>query len=938
MIRLALIALLFAILVLSYPLSNLYTEWQWLTELKQPRVFTTTVGAKLTLFFGFGILFFLIAYFNFWLAQKLNAGRARPRMVDLERANLSRMARQASGVLAVAAAAGLAVLSGIAASHRWSDYLLFTHAGTFGVNDPVFGQDVGFFVFRLPFLSFLLNWLIFTLAVTAIGSALIHYSDGALDFLANSVPTFAPYVRKHLLALVGVLALVFACNYMLARYNVLYSDNGPFFGAGYTDLHARLPALTFQMIFMAVTGILCIANIWYGRPFRLPLVGLAAWMIVTLGGGGLYPWFLQRFTVVPNQYNREKAYIARDIEFTRRAYGLDRIKEQPFTGADPLTASVLSANRASIENIRLWDWPQLALVYTAKQAVQTYYRFVLPTATSRTAYDYNIDVDRYQVNNRPRQVILAPRELVIDALPAQAQTWQNQRLQYTHGYGAVASPVNEVDSDGLPRYFVSDVPVQSRVPSMKVARPQIYFGELASNYAFVHTRQVEFDYPAKEGIRSTEYAGTGGVPLSSTLSRALWSLRLGDTNMLLSSDLTPKSRILYRRNIRDRVAALAPFLEWDYDPYMVIHEGKLVWLLDAYTTTHRYPYSQPTIMPAARGQLASRFNYIRNAVKATVDAYDGTVTLYVADSTDPIIKVWSRIFPGLLIPLDQMPASLREHVRYPEDLFRIQREVLTTYHMSDPAVYYRKDDAWEIPSSSAPGNNDERRFSGPVQDAIDPYYMIMRLPGESEDKFVLMTPFSPLNRPNIAAWMSAKCDPSEYGELLLYRFPKTTPVNGPQQIMAQINAQNDIARHISLLDQRGSRVSFGNLLAIPIQSSLLYAVPLYVQASATSAPTPEINQVILATGDRIVMRPTLDEAVAALGEGTAAVSEGQPAGPGRPTPAAPSTQSGAPASTPELIRRANEAYRRARQQQQEYNRTLDELGRALEGLQKGSGR
>ena len=686
LIRLALAAVLLGLLILSFPLANVYTEWQWLNELKQPRVFTTTLAARLTLFFGFGILFFLIAYFNFWLAQKMNAGRPRPRMVDVERANLSRIARQASGILALLAAIALALLSGFAASQRWSDYLLFTHAGTFGVNDPVFGQDVGFFVFRLPFLSFLVNWLLFTLAVTAIGVAIIHYGDGALDVLANSMPTFAPYVRRHLLALAGAFALGLSINFALSRYQVLFTANGPFFGAGYTDLHARLPALTFQVIFMAITGILCIANIWYGRPFRLPMVGLTAWLLVMIAGSVLYPVFVQRFTVVPNQFNRERPYIARDIEFTRRAYGLDRVKEQPFTGTDPLTSRALAANRSSIENIRLWDWPQLALVYTAKQAVQTYYRFVLPNAGYRSPYDYNIDVDRYRVNGRLRQVILAPRELALEALPAQAQTWQNQRLQYTHGYGVVASPVNEVDSDGLPRYFVSGIPVQSKAPELKVDRPQIYFGELTSDYAFVHTRQREFDYPAKEGIRETLYDGQGGAPLGSTLSRFAWSVRLGDANMVLSSDLTERSRILYRRNIRDRVGSLAPFLRWDSDPYMVIHEGRLVWLMDGYTVSSRYPYAQPTAIGAGQGPGTFRFNYIRNAVKATVDAYDGAVTLYIADQADPIIKVWARIYPGLFIPLDQMPAGLRAHVRYPEDLFRIQREVFTTYHMADPAV------------------------------------------------------------------------------------------------------------------------------------------------------------------------------------------------------------------------------------------------------------
>jgi len=936
--RYAILIALLLLLLFGYQINALYTDSLWFAELGQSDVFRTIIGTKVLLFFGFGLLFFLLCYLNLWLAERLNMARPRPRVIDMEQEQFSLIARRIAHWGALAGSVLLSFLVAANAVTHWAEYLQFTHAGRFGQNDPVFHKDVGFYVFRLPFLAYLQGWFLFTLIVTTLGTAAIYYSDRAVDLLAGSIPTIATHARRHLLALLGAIAVVYAIGFVLGRYDLLYSDHGSFYGAGYTDLHARLPALNLQAVFMLLTGVLCFVNIWKGRPFRLPLVGLAAWVVVSLLAGGVWPGVMERFTVVPNQFGMEKPYIEHDMAFTRRAYGLDQVKAQPFGGTGRLTAENLAAERATIDNIRLWDWPQLAQIYTVKQALRTYYRFDLPSGTSRTTSDYNIDVDRYDFGKGQQQVMLAARELSQDDLPPQARTWQNLRLQYTHGYGVVMSPVHEVDEEGLPTYFLSQIPVQSTIPGFNVTRPQIYYGELTRDHVFVDTKQNEFDYPSGEGNKETRYEGKGGVPLSGTLRRLAWAVRLGDTNLLLSDDLTSESRILYRRNIRERVLALAPFLNWDNDPYLVVENGRLVWIMDAYTLTSRYPYSRPFSVGTRAGDRTQIFNYIRNSVKAVVDAYDGTVTLYVSDPNDPILKTWTRVFPGLFTPMEQMPPTQRAHIRYPEDLFRIQRDIFTLYHISDPRVYYGREDVWEVPLDPTPPDDDPLTTRFTTQARMLPYFVNMRLPGEKETEFLIMTPFTPLQKPNMAAWMCGRCDPENYGQLLVYEFPKGSNVNGPQQIISQIKSREDISKQQTLLGMRGSKVIFGNLLAIPVKSSLLYAVPLYVQAEATGASLiPNINQVILASGDHIVMRPTLNHAVAALAEGrvTAADTTETTAPPTpdvqRPTPTA------MPTALPELVRRANTAYQRARQKQREYDAALEDLGNVLKALERGVG-
>jgi uncharacterized membrane protein (UPF0182 family) len=919
------------LILFSYQFAVLYTDLQWFRELGQSEVFSTSLSARIQLFFGFGLLFLLFTGFNIWLANRLNANRPHLRLLQPEQEKMAELARKSSFGLLLVAAIVLSVVVGANASSHWSEYLLFTRAGAFGQTDPLFGRDIGLYVFRLPFLGFIQGWTLATIVAGAAGVGIIYSIHRGLEMAAGGRPVLDASTRRHFLSLAGLFAFVVAWMIFLSRYRLLSKENSLFHGAGYTDIHAVLPLIHISTFLMIVVGLLCFVSM-RGRSFAPVIGGLAVWALVSLVGGALYPGFVQRFTVIPNQFGKETEYLARSIAFTQRAYGLDKVVEKDLSGAGPISSADFTANRATVENVRLWDWPQLGAVYTNRQAVRPYYRFRLPAGVSRLGEDFNIDVDRYQVGGRLQQVMLGARELSTDGLPQDAQTWQNKRLQYTHGYGAVMSPVNEIDPEGLPRYYLSQIPVTASRPEVSVSQPDIYYGELASDYVFVGTSQKEFDYPAGDGNKETTYTGRGGAPIGGTLSRLAWSLRLADTNMLLTGDISDTTRVLFRRNIRDRVEALAPFLTWDNDPYLVVNSGKLVWLIDGYTSTDEFPYSRQSAFAGPDGEVP--FNYIRNSVKAVIDAYDGTVTLYQADALDPILRTWSHIFPGLIQPMQQMPSGLKAHLRYPEDLFRVQRDIYTIYHIKDPRTFYGKEDAWDVPNDPTPSE-------GSDGGKMEPYYVVMRLPDGQDEEFVMISPFTPRSKENMAAWMCAKCDPDDYGQLLVYRFPKGSNVNGPGQIMSLVKRNEAVSTFMTLQGQQGSKVIFGNLLVIPIGTELLYAMPVYVQATTSGSPLPLISKVIVATGDRVVMQPRLDQAIAILaGEAPSIASTGGPAG---PKPASGTTTAAAsppgatlrPGTPADLLNRATTAYDRARLKQKEYNDSLDELGRALKELQQG---
>jgi uncharacterized membrane protein (UPF0182 family) len=643
-----------------------------------------------------------------------------------------------------------------------------------------------------------------------------------------------PHVQLHLAVLGAFIFLTFAAGHWLDLFDLMYSPRGVAFGASYTDVHVSIPALWTMIAVATAAAVILLVNIVLRRS-ALSLLAIFIWIAVGIVGGGLIPGIFQRYLVEPNELARETPYIENNIRFTNIAYGLNEITERDFSQIEPLTPENLASHESVLKNLRLWDYRPLQQTYQQIQAIRLYYRFL------------DVDFDRYIIDDELRQVALAAREL--DKTQLQSPTWVNQKLQFTHGYGVVVNPVNQVTSEGLPQLWVQDLPPKSNV-DLPIERPEIYYGESTEDYVFVQTKEREFNYPSGNENVFTNYQGAGGVVLDSYLKRLAFALRLADANMLLSQEFTAQSRVLLYRNIGDRTRQIAPFLRYDEDPYLVIgQEGRLYWIQDAYTVSDLFPYSQPI----------NGLNYIRNSVKVIVDAYNGSLTFYMADPEDPLIQTYAAIFPRLFTPMSQMPDWLRAHVRYPEGLFSVQANLYQTYHMRDVNVFYNKEDLWQVPLEN---------FSGSTQ-PVEPYYVILQPPGEAKAEFTLIQPFTPNNKDNLIAWLAARSDDPHYGQLVVYRFPKQELIFGPLQIEARIDQNPEISSQITLWDQGGSEVIRGNLLVLPIENSLLYVEPLYLRAE--SGQIPELKRIILATGNRIVMEETLDEAILALFEGDESV-------------------------------------------------------------------
>lgn len=801
-----------------------YTDWLWFREVQFTSVFVTVIEAQILVGAATGAVFFLILYGNVMVARRLAprevlmavdiAGWPSPDTLD---PYLRRLAFPSSVLIAL--------LAGWLGTHRWELILKALNPTPFGVRDPLFDQDVAFYVFRLPLWNSLYGWLMGSLVVSGLAVIVVYFCARGVQ-LSPAGLSISRRARGHLLVLAGLLLLLKAVGYRLAMFDLLFSHRGVAFGAGYADVHAQLPVLKALVIVTGLVALLCFVTIRLSR-WRPLLWSLAVLVGVALLGGVAYPGLIQRYRVSPNEIDKEKPYIDFNIRFTRLAYGLDNVEEREFPAVETLTLADLGRNEATLENIRLWDTRPLLATYSQLQEIRTYYKFT------------DIDVDRYRINGEYRQVTLSPRELSSKDLPS--RIWINERLTYTHGYGAVVSPVNRVTREGLPEFWIKDIPPASSA-DLRISRPELYFSELATDYVFVKTRAKEFDYPAGDQNVYTAYEGHGGIPLGSFWRKLLFAAHLGDIKLLMSNDLTPDSRVLLYRNIRERVQRIAPFFRYDDDPYMVISAaGRIVWLLDGYTVSDGFPYSTAT-----RGLG----NYVRNAVKVTVDAYDGAVKFYVADPADPLIRTTARIFPGLLQPLEAMPADLRAHIRYPEGLFRVQAAMYAVYHMRDTQVFYNKEDLWSLPVRAVDGR----------EQAMEPYYLILRLPGEPKEEFVLLIPFNPSKKDNLSAWLAARSDPPNYGKLVVYNFPKQKLIYGPRQIAARIDQDSFISQQLSLWNQRGSQVIRGNLLVIPIERSLLYVQPLYI--AAEKGQLPELKRVIVGFGDRIAMEETLDAALA----------------------------------------------------------------------------
>jgi uncharacterized membrane protein (UPF0182 family) len=645
----------------------------------------------------------------------------------------------------------------------------------------------------------------------------------SFQFIPPQTLRVSPSARTHLAALVAALFFLGTLGAWIALNEILYSKSGVVFGAGYTDVTTQVGMLKLLMGATVFCGITILAFA-FRRDWRIPATGLAVFFGVLIVGTGIYPSLVQKFKVVPNEIALEKPYLERNIHYTNLAYGLGNIEYRQFPAEERLTREDLKRNELTVKNIRLWDHAPLLSTYSQLQEIRTYYKFI------------DVDNDRYTVNGEYRQVMLSPRELSYRSLPS--RTWVNEHIIYTHGYGVVLGPVNRISPEGLPEFFIKDIPP---VPSadIKVTRPEIYYGETSNEYVFVHTKREEFDYPVGEKNVYTRYRGKGGVPLS-FWKKVVFAVRFGSIDILLSNDVTAESRIMYYRKIHDRVSRVAPFVRLDSDSYLVIsREGRLVWILDGYTVTDRFPYSEP---------VPGLGNYIRNSVKAVVDAYDGTVNLYTSDPKDPIIQTYAKIFPGVFQPLEQMPEDLRAHIRYPQALMSIQARMYGTYHMHDPQVFYNKEDLWTIPRKAGAGVGAEKEYP--------PYYTILKLPDGKKEEFVVLLPFTPSRKDNMAAWMAGRCDAPHYGEVVVYVFPKQKLVFGPRQIEARIDQEAEISKQLSLWSQRGSQVIRGDLLAIPIEKSILYVEPLYL--AAEKSQLPELKRVIVAFGNSLAMEQNLE--------------------------------------------------------------------------------
>jgi len=898
------VAVVIAALLFLGRVAAILVDWLWFDSVGYVGVFWTGFAARVILFLGVFAASAGAVWLSGWLAYRYSM-RPDAWRVDTERSSGAHESSHGwsddiaearlpwrTAILVAAVLTG--ILMGMVEISNWDLALRYLHQVPFGKSDPLFGKDIGFYLFSLPAYLAIRNWLWLLLAACTIIAGVVYALRGDIDLM--QLPRgLSPAVVVHGCALLGLFFLLQAWSYWLDRYLLLNGDNGVVVGAGYTDVHVMLPVLWWLISVATVAAIATWANMRW-RDFRIPAAAALLVFVSAFGLGGIVPAVYQRFYVKPNELELESPYIQRNIALTRQAYGLTQIEVRPFPVEQDLSLASLQANRATIDNIRLWDLQPLRDTYAQLQEIRTYYRF-LETA-----------VDRYRLDAGYKQVMLSARELEPSLFPANAQTWVNMHLLFTHGNGIVMSPVTEKSAEGLPFFYLRDIPpVADGGPAIR--EPRLYFGEGSQDYVIINGSVPEFDFPKGRDNAYTTYSGRDGVAVGSLALRTLFAWHLNDLNILLSGYITDGSRILIHRNIQDRVRTIAPFLSLDHAPYIVASDGHLYWIQDAYTTSRWFPYSQPG--------TGDGDNYIRNAVKVVIDAYNGTADFYVADPADPVVQTYQRIFPGLFKPLASMPQDLRRHIRYPEDLFLVQARIYRAYHMDSPEVFYNREDLWQFPRELAGIG-----VSNVPATSMKPYYMIVRLPGEPNAEFVLMLPMVPSQRENMIAWLAARCDPPDYGKIVVYAFPKERLVYGPFQIEARIQQNTEISQQISLWNQMGSRVIRGHLQVVPIDNSILYVSPLYLRAE--SGQLPELKRVIAAYGDRVVMEDTLDAALADLFREAPA-----------PAAAAPGS---AQAQAREALRHYDRAIERLKAGDWSgFGAELDALRPLLESLGSGSG-
>ncbi|MEN9870774.1 MAG: hypothetical protein RLZZ171_1762 [Cyanobacteriota bacterium] len=834
-----------ASLTLVSSVVHLLTESWWFETVGLTTVFWQRITWQVSIWLATFALYSAFLGLNYWLALRLTGDR---RFRFLESSEFEpythKIANYLIAVIIFLTALNVANLSAAA----WELFPRLINATEFKQLDPIYQQDLGFYIFRLPLLDSLENWWLTLLIAGLVLSVLVYVFKGILRFdwqwksllIEQQWQKFITKpIKVHLSLLLAAIALDIAVDFWLERYELLYSSQGVVWGADYTDTHARLFAFWVMIFASILLGIWLIAATWSNSLLR-PVYGIGVYALILVLVNGTYPVLQQRFIVEPNELSKETPYIKHNIKFTRQAYDLAKINNQDYQLASLANANadVLTENKATIDNIRLWDDRPLLSTYRQLQEIRFYYRF------------NDVDVDRYTLNGDYRQVMLSAREFDYTQVPSSAKTWVNQRLKYTHGYGLVMNPVNEVTPDGLPVLFVKNIPPVSQT-DLKITEPGIYYGELTEDYVYTGMDTFEFDYPRGDENAFTKYDGLGGVPLSNWWRRLAYAYEQGSLKILISNYFTPNSRIHYYRQVSDRVRHAAPFLKYDNDPYLVVVDGRLKWIIDAYTTSDRYPYAEAVAHKQETELITDqRTNYIRNPVKVVVDAKDGTMQFYVVDENEPILATYRKMFPQLFQSTANIPPAIQAHFRYPQDLFEIQAKMYLSYHVEDPQVFYNREDDWRFATE----------LEGDQQQQVEPDYLIMKLPGSTVGEFVLILPFTPVNRDNMIAWMAARSDGTNYGKLNLYEFPKQELVYGPFQIEARIDQDPEIAEQITLWSQRGSRVIRGDILVIPLDGSLLYVQPLYL--SAEQGELPELTRVIVAYDKEIVMTPSLEQSLA----------------------------------------------------------------------------
>jgi len=927
-------------------IAGFYTTYLWFQELNFTDVWKTMLGTKAMLVAVFSVLFFVVLWVNLLIADRI-APKFRLGGDDELVARYRETVGPHAGKVRVVVAALFGLLVGTNAAGQWEHWLLFRNSVDFGVKDPQFGRDVGFYVFKLPFITFLVDWALVALVMVLAVSVVGHYLNGGIRMQAPGQRVTSA-VKAHVSVLLGAIALVRAVGYYVARFELATSKTGVVDGPTYTDINARLPALTLLAVISLVAFALFVVNIWR-QGWVLPVIAVGLWAFIAVVVGTIVPAFVQRFRVEPSEVQREEKYILRNIEATQRALNIGGVAVDEYPYRPELPPEELNANAETVRNIRLWDpsLPEMNATYEKLQEIRGYYGFE------------DIDVDRYVLDGRLTQTIVSVREVRPDEV--EGTSFVNRRLQYTHGFGAIVSPANGATADGKPEFTVKDVPPVSSAPEITITQPRVYYGSHKVGYAIVGTQQPELDYQDANRTITSRYEGKGGVPMSSFVRRAAFALRFGDLNPLISGLITEDSRAMYVRDVGSRVREAAPFLKYDFDPYPVIVGGRILWVQDAYTTTNNYPYGQRANVSQLdeNSGLRGEFNYVRNSVKAVVDAYDGTVTFYVVDDTDPLIRAYQKTFPDLFTPGAQMPQELRAHLRYPEDLFRVQTTMFGRYHITNANDFYLRADEWDL--SQDPGSGDPTKELRQIQERdpntglvsggrtarMVPTYLLMRLPQSQDEQFVLLQPFvyhsTGDKQQNLAAFMTATSDPGpDYGKLRAFVMPKEQQVDGPLLVHARMLSNTAVSTEVALLGRTGSEVRMGNLLVLPMGDSLLYVRPMYVLASANKVP--ELQRVIVVSGTRVEIAPTLSQALRqAFGTAPPTLEEsrgGAPPGTGPGTPSTPSGPTGG--SVQELLDQAQRAHQAAedalkRGDLAEYQRKVNEMAELVKRARDQAG-